>query len=167
MFRGAAFVCVVQVNVGLDVVAVGESIQLFFDDQTGSAIVAPTSLDDERIPNQDLLLIRAFSALEAPFQKFFVRPAFQGLCRQSIVVDLPEPAEAGIEARGIGKPQIVASGQQPLRIEAYFVQHAGKENDAGRFNVVAAGRLSIHVVFLLVIPPSRRRVVLSGCKSRA
>src|SRR5271166_219769 len=36
---------------------------------------------------------------------------------------------------------------QPLRIEAYFVQHAGKENDAGRFNVVAAGRLSIHFVY--------------------
>ena len=56
-------------------------------------------------------------------------------------------AEAGIEARGIGKPQIITIGQQPLRIEAYFVQHAGKENDAGRFNVVAAGRLSIHVEY--------------------
>ena len=68
MFGEPAFVCVMQVNIGLDVVAVGESIQLFFDDQTGSAVVAPAPLDDERIPNQDLLLIRALSALEAPFQ---------------------------------------------------------------------------------------------------
>jgi hypothetical protein len=41
-----------QVDVGLDIVAVCEATQLFFDNQTGSAVVAPTSFDDKRIPNQ-------------------------------------------------------------------------------------------------------------------
>src|ERR1700693_4315375 len=131
IFWCAIFVCVVQIHVGLNVFAVGESIELFFDDQTGSTIVSPTPLDDERIPNQDLLLIRSLSTLKAPFQQFLVRPALDRFCRQLIVVYLPEAAKARIEAHRIGEAQMIAIGQEPQGIEADFVQHAGKEDNAG------------------------------------
>jgi hypothetical protein len=143
-FRSTTFVCIMQVDVGLDIVAVCEAIQLFFDDQTGSAVVAPTSFDDKRIPHQYLLIIREISALKAPSQKFLVCSAFQCFGCQSIVVGVPKPAEPCIKAREIGKPQIVAGWQHALGMEPDFVQHAGKENDAGCFDVVAAGGLIIH-----------------------
>ena len=134
-----------QVDVGLDVIAFCEAIQLFFDDQTGSAAVTPTTFDDKRIPHQDLLLIREISALKAPSQKFLVCSAFQCFDSQSIVIDVPKPAEPCIKAGGIGKSQIVAGGQHALGMEPDFVQHAGKEYDAGCFDVVAAGGLIFHV----------------------
>ena len=133
-----------QVDVGLDIVAVYEATQLFFDNQTGSAVVAPTSFDDKRIPNQYLLFIREISALKAPSQEFLVCSAFQCFGCQSIVVDGPKPAEPRIKARGIGKPQIVAGGQRALVMEPDFVHEASKENDAGCFDVVAAGGLIFH-----------------------
>jgi hypothetical protein len=68
-----------QFNVGLDIVAVCEATQLFLDNQAGSAAVAPTSLNDKRIPHQDLLLIREISALKTPLQKLLVCSAFQCL----------------------------------------------------------------------------------------
>src|SRR6202162_5978030 len=105
IFWCAIFVCVVQIHVGLNVFAAGESIELFFDDQTRSTIVSPTPLNDERIPNRDLLLIRLLSTLKAPFQQFLVRPAFDCFCRQLIVVYLPEAAKARIEARWFGERQ--------------------------------------------------------------
>ena len=134
-----------QVDVGLDVVAVSEAIQLFFDDQTRSAVVAPTTFDDKRIPHQDLLLIREISSLKAPSQKFLVCSAFQCFGSQSIVINVPKPAEPCIKAGGIGKPEIVAGGQHALGMEPDFVQHASKEYDAGCFDVVAAGGLIFHV----------------------
>src|SRR5580700_11329271 len=118
-----------QVDVGLDIVAVCEAGLLFFDNQTGSTVVAPTSFDDKRIPHHYLLLIREISSLEAPSQKFLVGSAFQCLGCQSIVVDAPKPAEPRIKTGGIGKPHIVAGGQHTLGMEPDFVQHASKEND--------------------------------------
>src|ERR1700719_1557276 len=113
-----------QVDVGLDIVAVCEATQLFFDNQTGSAVVAPTSFDDKRIPDQDLVLIGEISSLKAPSQEFLVCSAFQCFGCQSIVVDAPKPAEPRIKAGGIGKPQIVVGGQHTLSMEPDFVQHA-------------------------------------------
>jgi hypothetical protein len=144
-FWRTAFFCIMQVDVGLDIVAVCKAGPLFFDNQTGSAVVAPTSFDDKRIPHQYLLLIREISARKAPSQKFLVCSAFQCFGCQSIVVDSPKPAEPCIKAREIGKTQIVAGGQHALGMEPDFVQHASKENDAARFDVVAAGGLIFHV----------------------
>jgi hypothetical protein len=128
-----------QVDVGLDVVAVCEATSLFFDNQTGSAVVAPTSFDDKGIPHQYLLLIREIPALKTPSQKLLVRSTFQRCGCQSIVVDVPEPAKPCIKARWIGESQIVAGGQHALGMEPDFVQHTSKENDAECFDVIAAG----------------------------
>jgi hypothetical protein len=47
---------------------------------------------------------------------------------------------------------MIAIGQEPQGIEADFAQHAGKEDNAGGFDVVAARGLILHVVDCLRCP---------------
>ena len=116
-----------QVDIGLDVVAVGESAELLFDHQAGSAAIPPTPLNNERIPNQDLILIRTLSALEAPCQQFLVRASLKRPGGQLVVVHFPEPAKAGIETRGIGKSQMITIRQEALGVQAILANMREKK----------------------------------------
>src|SRR6202035_4549634 len=106
-------------------------------------------LNNERIPNQDLIFIRTLPALEAPCQQVLVRASLERLGSQLVVVHVPEPAKAGIETRGIGKSQMITIRQEALGVQADFVQHAGEKVDPGCLHVVATEGLIGHVVSLL------------------
>ena len=126
-----AFVGVEQVEEGLDVMAVGDAVFFFALGEALTGVVAPAAFAQVAVPDFNFFLGRFATVGETPFEDVLVLASQLHASDDIFVFHTQEGTATAIESATKGL--VVVDGQFALGVEANFVEHTAKVDEAADF----------------------------------
>ena len=147
------FISFVEIESSLNIVAMSKAAFFLFLLQPFTHIVAPAALRHECVPNKNLFFARAMSFLKAPFQNLFVCAFLQCAFDKSRIFNFQKANATSVKSRAA----IVICWQFSMRVQADFIEHSSKENDATNFFVRTSQPKNFHFANWFTAPAVHQR----------
>ena len=108
----------------MDVITIGDP-QLFFSSlQRRRCPIAPANLRGEIIPDENIALVQPPALLVAPFQNFFIGPAFEHPLPQVLVINAKEIAHGAVGRLRMAQILMIIRMQFTAGVKPDLVQHS-------------------------------------------
>jgi len=144
VFASSLFVGFVEVEPGLDIIALGIAALSFDFCKFLTAAISAAVRAHESIPNLDLLLARLAAIYKAPLENLFVAATAKNLVNQRGVGYAQKSCAARVEPGPIRSAKIVSRRKTVRSIQPDLIEHAAKEDDAIDLFIVASQAGNFH-----------------------